>query len=97
MIGRVLTRMVACDTASHMWANLNTYCHANQSQGVSIENHVSKVKKNYLSMNKYLFKVKNIVDRLASVGHTVTSPDHVKAIFNPRGTRHLHFLCQIKI
>lgn len=27
-------------------------------------------------------KVKNIVDRLASVGHTVSSSDHIESIFN---------------
>lgn len=30
----------------------------------------------------YLLKIKNIVDRLASVGHIVSSSDHIEAIFN---------------
>lgn len=40
------------------------------------------VKKNTLNINAYLSKVKNIVNQLALVGHTVTPLDQVDAIFN---------------
>lgn len=43
---------------------------------------LQNVKKTFLSINKYLSKVKNFVDRLASAGHIVTAPDHSEAIFN---------------
>lgn len=43
---------------------------------------LQNVKKNTLNINKYLSKIKNVVDRLALAGHTVTPQDHVEAIFN---------------
>lgn len=43
---------------------------------------LQNVKKDTLSINDYLSKVKNVVDRLASVGHIVSPQDHVETIFN---------------
>lgn len=39
-------------------------------------------KKVSLSLNEYLLKIKNKVDRLASVGYCVSVSDHMEAIFN---------------
>lgn len=40
------------------------------------------IKKGSLTVNEYLLKIKNIVDRLASVSHIVSSSYHIDAIFN---------------
>lgn len=39
-------------------------------------------KKGSSSINEYLLKIKNVIDRLASVGHPVSSSDHIDAILN---------------
>lgn len=71
--------MVGCDSASQIWSKLNLYLAAQTRAQLQIL--LQNVKKNSLSINDFLCKVKNIVDHLASVGHTVSSSDHVEAIF----------------
>lgn len=43
---------------------------------------LESINKGSAHINGYLLKVKNVVDRLASVGHAILSFDHVEAIFN---------------
>lgn len=79
----ILTRMVGCDLASQIWSKLNLYFAAQTRAKISrLKILLQNVKKNSLSINDFLSKVKNIVDRLASVGHTVSSSDHIESIFN---------------
>lgn len=42
---------------------------------------LQNVKKSNLNLIEYLSKVKNIVDRVASVGLNVSVEDHIEAIF----------------
>lgn len=43
---------------------------------------LQNIKKASLHINKYLLKNKNVIDGLSSVGHVISSSDHVEAIFN---------------
>lgn len=57
-------------------------CSIDTSKGFSVQSYASEYKKGSSSINKYLSKINNAVDRLASVGHSVLDADHVEAIFN---------------
>lgn len=43
---------------------------------------LQNTKKGSLTINEYLLKVKNVIDKLASAGHQLTYTDHIEAIFN---------------
>lgn len=42
---------------------------------------LQSIKKCSFHINEYLLKFKNVVDRLASVGHMISNLDHVEATF----------------
>lgn len=61
--------------------NKHVFCRTNKSLGPSTRSYAAK-HKDTLNINDSLSKVKNIVDRLASVGHNVFASDHIEAIIN---------------
>lgn len=78
----VLTRMEGCDTAFQIWTKLHIYFAAQTRAKVSqLKLMLQNVKKSNLNLIEYLSKVKNIVDRVASVGLNVSVEDHIEAIF----------------
>lgn len=79
----VLTRMVGCETSTQIWTKLNSYFASHTRAKISqFKTVLQNIKKGSLNMNEYLSKVKNIVDRLASVGHTTSESDHIEFILN---------------
>lgn len=75
-------RMMGPEFASHIWTKLNLYFTAQTRATISkFKTMLQIIKKGSLNTNECLLKVKNAVDRLASVGHTILDSDHVEAIF----------------
>lgn len=66
-----------------IWPKLNLYFTAQTRATVSqFETLLQERQKCSLYINNYSLKVKNIVDRLATVDHTISFSDHLEAIFN---------------
>lgn len=79
----ILTRMVGADSAHQIWSKLNLYFAAQNKATVSqFKIILQNTKKGSLTINEYLLKVKNVIDKLASVGHQLSDTDHIEAIFN---------------
>lgn len=79
----ILTRMVGAESAHQIWSKLNLYFAAQNRAKVSqFKLILQNTKKGSLTINEYLLKVKNVIDKLASVGHQLTDTDHIEAIFN---------------
>lgn len=69
----ILTRMVGCESASQILTKLNLYFDAQtRAKLLQFKTMLQKIRKGSLSVNEYLLKVKNVVDRLASVGNTIS-------------------------
>lgn len=79
----VLTSMVGCESTSRIWSKLTTYFAAQTRAKVSqLKLLLHNIKKDSLTINDFLSKVKNIIDCLVSVGHILSPSDHIEAIFN---------------
>lgn len=52
------------------------------SNDLSIKTKLRNIKKGSLRVNEYTLQIKIVVYRLASVGHIISSSNHVEAIFN---------------
>lgn len=79
----ILRRMVGCDSTTEIWMKLNRYFAAQTKAKISqFKTMLQSIKKGSLTINEYLLKVKNDVDKLASVGHVLSDVDQVEAIFN---------------
>lgn len=79
----VLTSMVGCESTSGIWSKLTTYFAAQTRAKVSqLKLLLHNIKKDSLTINDFLSKVKNIIDCLVSVGHILSPSDHNEAIFN---------------
>lgn len=64
----VLTRMVGCDSTSQIWSKLIIYFAAQTRAKISqLKLILQNVKKKSLSINDFLSKIKNVIDRLVSV------------------------------
>lgn len=79
----ILTRMVGCETAAQIWTRLNHFFATQTRAKISqFKLMLQGTKKGSSSINEYLLKIKNVIDRLASVGHPVSSSYHIDAILN---------------
>lgn len=75
--------MVGCETANQIWIKLSQYFASQTRAKVSqLKVLLQNVKKGSMTVNEYRLKIKDFVDRLASVGHPVSASDHIEAIFN---------------
>ena len=79
----VLSRMINCDTSAQIWSTLEVYFAAQVRAKISqYQTQLQQLKKNSLSMNEYLLKVRHTVDLLSLVGEDVSVRAHVDAICN---------------
>lgn len=75
--------MVGCKIAAQIWTSLNHFFTTQTRTKVSqFRLMLQGTKKGSSSINEHLLKIKNITDPLASVGHPVSSSDHIDAILN---------------
>lgn len=62
---------------------LNLYCAAQSRTKISqFKTILQSIYKGRFSITEYVLKVKNVVDRLASIGHIISNSDHVEAMFD---------------
>ena len=82
MTEKILTRMVGCNSAAQIWLTLEEYYSAQNRAKVSQFRTQLRRTKLTGNLNDYLLKIKHIVDSLASIGHSLSTQDHIEAIFN---------------
>lgn len=79
----ILTGMVDCESASEIRTKLNIYFAAQARAEVSkLKIMLQNIKKGSSAINEYFSKIKNAVDRSASIGPSVSESNHIEAIFN---------------
>ena len=77
----VLARMVKCESAAQVWSTIQIYFAAQIRAKVSqFKSQLQRTKKNDLSMNEYLLKIRKLVDLLNLVGNEISVKDHVESI-----------------
>uniref|UniRef100_A0A803Q937 Retrotransposon Copia-like N-terminal domain-containing protein n=1 Tax=Cannabis sativa TaxID=3483 RepID=A0A803Q937_CANSA len=82
MTEKILTRMVGWNSAAQIWFTLEEYYSAQNRAKVSHFRTQLCHTKLTRNLNDYLLKIKHIVDSLASIGHVLSTQDHIEAIFN---------------
>lgn len=79
---RHIDKEVGCETVSLGVNWIYTLSHKLELSLLKLKTMWQSVKKGSLHLNEYLLKGKSIVDGLASIGYTISSSDHLQAIFN---------------
>uniref|UniRef100_A0A803PRC9 Retrotransposon Copia-like N-terminal domain-containing protein n=1 Tax=Cannabis sativa TaxID=3483 RepID=A0A803PRC9_CANSA len=83
MIESLLTRMVGCNSSLQIWNSLEKHFTLQVSSKImEFRIKPQNLKKGSMSLNKYLLKVKQTVDLLATNGEVLSNRDHVATIFN---------------
>ena len=78
----LLTRMINCDTSAQVWKTLEQYFSTQvRAKITQFKTQFHNTKKCDLSISDYLFKIRNIIDHLALVGHNLFDKDHINAVF----------------
>ena len=78
----LLTRIVGCATSFQIWEKIQVFFATQTRAKVDkFETQLKNAQKGSLSMNDYFLRIKNIVDSLLSVGYSISSSDHIEAIF----------------
>lgn len=91
----VLIRMVGCDSTLNLEQTHHILRCTDPSKGLSTETASSECQERSLSINDFLSKIKNVIDRLASVGHVVNPSDHIEAIFNGLSVEYDTFIVSV--
>ena len=83
MSEEVLSRCINCEFAFQIWKTLDV-CFASQTRAKisQYKTLLQNTKKESLSMNEYLFKIRGFVDLLALIGVNLSIKDHIDAITN---------------
>lgn len=78
----VLSRLVNCDTSHQIWKTLERYFVIQVRSKVS-QFHIllKNTKKESMSINDYLLKIRHIVDLLAMVDTKLSDKEHITTIF----------------
>ena len=83
MIEAMLMQMVGCDTSRQIWKTLEVFFASQTKVKISqFKTRFHNTKKDDLSVNDYLLKIKSLIAQLAFVGYVVTTKDHIYAIFD---------------
>ncbi|PON73655.1 LOW QUALITY PROTEIN: hypothetical protein TorRG33x02_249130 [Trema orientale] len=77
----LLTHIVGCYTSAQVWQILELYFASQTKAKIQYKTQLQNLTKEDLSLNTYLLKVKALVDQLASVGHILTTKNHIDVIF----------------
>ncbi|XP_062118303.1 uncharacterized protein LOC133831917 [Humulus lupulus] len=93
MFESILTHMVGCNTSKQVWTSLQIYFQAQTAAKIDkLTTQLQTIKKNGLTLNAYLLKIKSLTDKLASTGHPLTAKEHVQAIFRALPTSYDPFI-----
>ena len=97
MTESVLTRLVNCESSHQIWKTLETYFASQVRAKISqFQTQLKTVKKDSLSMNDYLLKIRNLVDLLALVDNKLTDREHINAIFEGLSSDYETFILSIE-
>ena len=92
----VISRMVNCETSAQVWSTLEIYFSSQIRAKVSqYETQLKNTRKESLSINDFLLKVRSIVDHLGLVGQKLTVKEHVSAIFNGLDEEYENFIMNV--
>lgn len=79
----VLSRLVNCDTTYQIWKTVELYFATQVRSKISqFQTILKNTKKESMSMNDYLLRIRHVVDLLAMVDNKLSVKDHISAIFD---------------
>lgn len=71
-----VAQIVSCNTAFEIWSSLErTYATTNHSRIIELRTELQNIKKDGLSADEYILKLRSVVDKLASIGEPVSHND----------------------
>ena len=92
----ILMGMVGCDSAFQIWQTLEKYFVSQTRAKVSqLKDQLKAIKKDNLTLNECLLKIKHIVNLLSLVGHVLSNKDHIEAIFEGLSSEYDSFIVSV--
>ncbi|PON70288.1 hypothetical protein PanWU01x14_082120 [Parasponia andersonii] len=74
LLSSMTVSIVGCETSPQVWQALDTYFASQTKARIDqFKTQLQNTKKQSLSVNDYLLKIKSLVDQLGSVGHVILS------------------------
>lgn len=87
-----VAQIVSCNTAFEIWGSLErTYASTSRSRIIELRTELQNIRKDGLSADEYIFKLKSIVDKLASIGEPVTHNDQIIYLLHGLGPEYNSF------
>lgn len=92
----ILMGMVGCDSAFQIWQTLEKYFVSQTRAKVSqLKDQLKAIKKDNLTLNECLLKIKHIVNLLSLVGHVLSNKDHIESIFEGLSSEYDSFIVSV--
>ena len=89
----VLSRMISCETSAQVWSTLEIYFASQIRAKISqYKTQLKNTRKDSLTMNDFLLKIRRVVDLLNLVGEKLTVKEHVEAIFEGLDDEYENFM-----
>ena len=83
----ILSRMVNCENPAHVWRTLERYFAIQiQAKVFQFKTQLRNTRKDSLTMNEYLLKIRGCIDLLGLIGHLMSEKKHIDVIFEGLST-----------
>ena len=92
----MISRIVGLDTASEIWSTLDwIYVATSKSRLLELRTEIQSLKKDGLTVDEYVLKLKTLVDKLSSIGEPVSNRDQLINLFQGLGAEYNSFVTSI--